>query len=105
MKRTKIADVLSGAKIGQEINVKGWVRAFRSNRFIQLNDGSTIHNIQAVVEYENFEEVLLKKISTGAALSLTGKIVESEGAGQAIELAVENIEVLGEANPDDVQKT
>ncbi len=105
MKRTKIADVLRNPAIGETIVVKGWVRAFRSNRFIQLNDGSTINNIQAVVEFENFEEALLKKITTGAALSLTGKLIESQGAGQAVELAVESIEILGEANPDDVQKT
>lgn len=105
MKRTKIAEVLEKATIGQEINVKGWVRAFRSNRFIQLNDGSTIKNIQAVVDFEKYEESLLKKITTGAAVSLTGKIVASEGAGQAIELAVDTIEILGEANPEEVQKT
>src|SRR5690554_1930367 len=105
MKRTKIADVLNTATVGQEVNIKGWVRAFRSNRFVQLNDGSTIKNIQAVVDFEQFDDALLKKISTGAAVSLTGKIVASEGAGQDIELAVEAIEILGEANPDDVQKT
>lgn len=105
MKRTKIADVLNTATVGQEVNIKGWVRAFRSNRFVQLNDGSTIKNIQAVVDFEQFDDALLKKVSTGAAVSLTGKIVASEGAGQDIELAVEAIDILGEANPDDVQKT
>lgn len=105
MKRTKIADVLRNPAIGDTIVVKGWVRAFRSNRFIQLNDGSTINNIQAVVEFENFDEALLKKITTGASLSLTGQLVASQGAGQAVELQVETIEILGEANPDDVQKT
>lgn len=105
MKRVKIAEVLKSAQVGQELNVKGWVRAYRSNRFIQLNDGSTINNLQAVVDFENYDETLLKKITTGAALSLTGKIVASQGAGQAIELEVSNIEILGEANPDDVQKT
>lgn len=105
MKRIKIADILKTATVGQELNVKGWVRAFRSNRFIQLNDGSTINNLQAVVDFEKFDEALLKKITTGAAISLTGKIVASEGSGQAIELFVETIEILGEANPDDVQKT
>lgn len=105
MKRVKIADVLSQAKVGQELVVKGWVRAFRSNRFIQLNDGSTINNIQAVVDFEQFDEALLKKITTGAALSLKGELVASQGTGQAIELQVTEIEILGEANPDDVQKT
>lgn len=105
MKRTKIADVLRNPAIGDTIVVKGWVRAFRSNRFIQLNDGSTINNIQAVVEFENFDEALLKKVTTGASLSLQGQLVASQGAGQAVELQVETIEILGEANPDDVQKT
>jgi asparaginyl-tRNA synthetase len=105
MKHTKIAQVLQSSKVGEEIIVKGWVRAFRSNRFIQVNDGSTINNLQAVVDFENFEETLLKKITTGAAVGLTGKIVESQGSGQAIELQVSNIEIIGEANPDDVQKT
>lgn len=105
MKKTKIAEILSQGKIGDELLVKGWVRAFRSNRFIQLNDGSTINNLQAVVEFENFDEAILKKITTAAAVGLTGKLVESQGAGQAVELQVSHIEIIGEANPDDVQKT
>jgi asparaginyl-tRNA synthetase len=105
MKHTKIVDVLKNSKVGENIVVKGWVRAFRSNRFIQLNDGSTINNLQAVVDFENFEEAILKKITTASALGLTGVLVESQGAGQAIELQVSEIEIIGEANPDDVQKT
>lgn len=83
----------------------GWVRAFRSNRFVQLNDGSTINNLQAVVNFESFDENLLKRISTGASLALTGKLVESQGAGQSVELQVTEIEILGDADPDLVQKT
>lgn len=105
MKRVKIASIFEKPEIGNEILVKGWVRSFRSNRFIQLTDGSTINNLQAVVEFENFDEALLKKITTGAALSLTGTLIESQGSGQSFELQVNQIEVLGEANPDDVQKT
>jgi asparaginyl-tRNA synthetase len=105
MKRIKISTVLKEATIGQELLVKGWVRAFRSNRFIQLNDGSTINNLQAVVEFENFDEELLKKISIGASVGLTGTIVESQGAGQRIELQVSAIEVIGKADADDIQKT
>ena len=105
MKRLKIKDILTSPTIGSEITVKGWVRAFRSNRFIQLSDGSTINTIQCVVDFEKFDEALLKKISTAAALSLTGQLVESQGSGQAVELLVNTIEILGEANPDDVQKT
>lgn len=105
MKRVKIAEILSQPTIGTELIIKGWVRAFRSNRFIQVNDGSTIHSIQAVVDFENFDEAILKKITTGAALGLTGILVESQGAGQAVELQVSSIEIIGEANPDEVQKT
>jgi asparaginyl-tRNA synthetase len=105
MKRIRIIDILTNPEIGKEINVKGWVRAFRSNRFIQLTDGSTINTLQAVVDFEQFDEALLKKITTAAAVSLTGTLIESQGAGQAVELQVATIEILGEANPDDVQKT
>ncbi len=105
MKRIKIADVFAQPEIGKELIVKGWVRGFRSNRFIQVNDGSTIKTLQAVVEFENFDEALLKKITTGAAVGLKGTLIESQGAGQAVELQVSEIEIIGEANPDDIQKT
>lgn len=105
MKRTKIVDVLGQPKVGEVYVVKGWVRAFRSNRFIQLNDGSTINNLQAVVDFEQFEESVLKKITTAASVGLTGTLIESQGSGQAVELQVTAIEIIGEAHPDDVQKT
>jgi len=105
MKRVKIAEILNQPVVGTELIVKGWVRAFRSNRFIQVNDGSTINSIQAVVDFENFDEAILKKITTGAAVGLTGVLVASQGAGQAIELQVSAIEIIGEAHPDEVQKT
>ena len=105
MKREKIADVLKSEKVGSDVLVKGWVRAFRSNRFIQINDGSTINNIQAVIDFENFDEQLLKKITVASAVSVKGKLVESQGSGQSVEIQVEEVEVLGEAHPDDVQKT
>lgn len=105
MKRTKIAEVLASPAIGEDVLVKGWVRAFRSNRFIQVNDGSTIKNIQAVVDFENFDEDLLKKVTTASSVAVFGKLVESQGAGQACEIQVEKLEILGEANPDEVQKT
>ena len=108
MKRWKIAEILG--KEGQQlvntsITVKGWVRAFRSNRFIQLNDGSCMATLQAVVDFEKFDETLLKRITTASALSITGTLIESIGSGQSVELQVEAIEILGDANPDDVQKT
>ena len=105
MKRIKIVDVFAQPEIGKELIVKGWVRGFRSNRFIQVNDGSTIKTLQAVVEFENFDEAILKKITTGSAVGLKGILVESQGAGQAVELQVSEIEIIGEANPDDIQKT
>lgn len=105
MQRERISEIFASSSIGKKVIAKGWVRAFRSNRFIQLNDGSTIKNLQCVVDFENFDENILKKITTGAALSLEGELVSSQGAGQAIELQVANITILGEAHPDDVQKT
>lgn len=105
MKRAKIIDVLTRTEVGTELVVKGWVRAFRSNRFIQLNDGSTINSLQAVIDFENFDEAVLKKITTGAAVGLTGVLIESQGSGQSVELQVKEVEIIGEANPDDVQKT
>lgn len=105
MKRTKIIDVLTRTEVGTELVVKGWVRAFRSNRFIQLNDGSTINSLQAVIDFENFDEAVLKKITTGAAVGLAGVLIESQGSGQSVELQVKEVEIIGEANPDDVQKT
>jgi asparaginyl-tRNA synthetase len=107
MERYRIAQILQAADalLGQEIVVKGWVRAFRSNRFVQLNDGSCMANLQAVIDFEQWDEALLKRITTAAALSLTGTIVDSQGAGQAVELQVTNIEILGDAHPDEVQKT
>lgn len=105
MKRRKIEEILRERKTGATVLVKGWVRAFRSNRFIQINDGSTIKNIQAVVDFENFEAQLLKRITTAASVAITGELVASQGAGQAVEIQVATIEILGDANADEVQKT
>jgi len=105
MKRVKIAEILNKPELGKENLIKGWVRAFRSNRFIQVNDGSTIHTLQAVVDFEKFDEAILKKITTAAAVGLKGTLIESQGSGQAVELQVSEIEIIGEANPDDVQRT
>ena len=108
MKNTSIKSLLNSTLSGytkNEIEVKGWVRAFRSNRFIQINDGSCIQSLQAVVEYEEFSEDVLKKITVGSSLALQGHLVESQGKGQNVELLVKSITVLGEANPEEVQKT
>ena len=92
---------LKGKNIEGEITLRGWVRTFRSNRFIALNDGSTIENIQVVVDFENTEEDILKRITTGAAIEVQGKIVESQGKGQAIEVQALSIKILGDSNPEE----
>ncbi|WP_028888414.1 asparagine--tRNA ligase [Tenacibaculum ovolyticum] len=101
MKRSSVKELLHSDKFLQEVHVKGWVRTFRSNRFIALNDGSTINNIQCVVDFENTDEELLKRITTSAAVSITGTLVESEGKGQTVEVKVTKLEILGDSNPDE----
>ena len=101
MKRSSIKELLQSDKILQEVHVKGWVRTFRSNRFIALNDGSTINNIQCVVDFENTGEDVLKRITTGAAVSITGTLVESQGKGQKVEINVTQLEILGDSNPEE----
>ncbi|MBD0400467.1 asparagine--tRNA ligase [Flammeovirga sp. EKP202] len=101
MKRIKIKDLLAHGEVGAKVTVKGWIRTFRSNRFIALNDGSTINNLQAVVDFENTDEDLLKRLTTSAAVAIEGEVVESQGKGQSIEIVVEKIEILGDADPDE----
>ncbi|EDM45614.1 asparaginyl-tRNA synthetase [unidentified eubacterium SCB49] len=105
MKHTDISTVLQSEPSLHEITVKGWVRSFRSNRFIAINDGSTINNLQCVVDFENFEEETLKNITTGAAIEVSGPLVESQGAGQTVEIQVTKVAVLGKADPEDVKLT
>lgn len=95
-----MAELLSQDVTLQDVTVKGWVRTFRANRFIALNDGSTINNIQCVVDFENFDEALLKRVTTGAALHITGELVESQGKGQSVEIVVKTLEVLGDSDPE-----
>ena len=78
----KLKALLATTPAGQEVTVQGWVRTFRANRFIALNDGSTLGNLQCVVDFENFDEELLKEVTTGAALKISGRYVESQGKGQ-----------------------
>ncbi len=85
----------------QPIEIKGWVRGFRSNRFIALNDGSTINNIQCVVDFENTDEAILKRITTGAAVHVKGELIESQGKGQKVEIKVTSIEILGDSDPEE----
>src|SRR5690554_1083571 len=100
MKHTKIKELLSGTNLLQEVTAKGWVRSFRNNQFIALNDGSTIHNIQCVLELDAFSEEIVKRITTGAALSVKGTLVESQGKGQKYEIQVSQLEVLGDSDPE-----
>ncbi len=95
-----IKSLLEKQPLGDTVQVNGWVRAFRSNRFIALNDGSIIHNLQCVIDFENFDESLIKQITVGSALKVTGKLVESQGKGQTVEIQVEDIFVHGTADPD-----
>jgi asparaginyl-tRNA synthetase len=104
MSRTKLKEAIS-LNPGVELTVKGWVRAFRSNRFIALNDGSCLANLQLVIDFEKFPKELLDQITVGSAVSATGKLVASQGQGQAVELEVVSIEVIGTANPDEIAKT
>lgn len=103
MQRTKIADLLCCTDFGAEVCVKGWVRTRRGSKsvnFIALNDGSTIHNVQVVADVEKFDAEMLKLITTGACISVEGKLVESQGAGQSVEVQATNIEVYGTCAAD-----
>ena len=92
-----ISKILQEPTLGSVITVKGWVRSYRSNRFIALNDGSALANLQCVVNFENEDENQLKRITTGACLAITGELVESQGKGQSVEINVQSFEVLGDA--------
>ena len=107
LKRQRVSDLLtkdSTAHIGEIINVKGWIRTKRGNKnvaFLALNDGSIIHNIQIVVDVKEFEnDELLKNITTGSCVSITGKLIESQGAGQKYEIAANDIVLYGGADPE-----
>ena len=101
MMTKNVAELLTADLLLQEVHLQGWVRTFRSNRFIALNDGSTIKNIQCVIDFENTSEQTLKRITTGAAISVKGTLVESQGRGQSVEIQVSEIEILGDSNPDE----
>lgn len=96
-----IKDLLQSPPIGTNITIKGWVRAFRSNRFVAINDGSTLTNLQCVVDFEKEDESELKRITTGSCLSISGQLVESQGKGQTVEIIVDSFEVLGDAPVED----
>lgn len=100
MKRTKIKALLSQEPTGQQVLVQGWVRTFRNNQFIAINDGSTIQNIQAVVELNSQEESILKRITTGACVSVSGNLIPSPAKGQTAELKVTQLEILGDSDAE-----
>ena len=100
-RRSKIKALIQSEQTGIEVTVKGWVRAFRQNRFIALNDGSTNANLQIVVDFENTDPELLKRITFGAAISVTGELIPSLGQGQKVEVVAQNIEILGDCDPEE----
>ena len=99
-KRIKVKDLLAGEVTGQEVTVMGWVRTFRNNQFIALNDGSTNNNIQVVAELGKFDDAILKRITTGASLKVSGEAVASVGKGQKVEIKATQIEILGDSDAE-----
>lgn len=100
MKARTVVDLLSEEHLPLEVEIKGWVRTFRANRFIALNDGSTIKNIQCVVDFENIKESTLKRITTGASVAIKGILLESQGKGQKVEIQVKSLSILGDSDPE-----
>ena len=97
----KIIDIYNSPNYDSKIIVAGWVRAFRGNRFIELNDGSTIKNIQCVITDSNTHNKIIKKINVGSSLKIHGNLIKSIGKGQTFEIEIIDIEILGESNPDE----
>lgn len=100
MEHTRIKELLNATEFGHEVIVKGWVKTFRNNQFIAINDGSSIDNIQAVVDFENTPDALLKRITTGAALRVKGNLIESQGKGQKVEIKVNELTILGDSDAE-----
>ncbi len=103
MRRTKIVEIIKNGKINELYLVKGWVRTRRGNKsisFIALNDGSTIHNLQIVADADKFDESIIRRITTGASIAVSGTLNESQGKGQSVELLAQNIEIIGDSDAD-----
>lgn len=100
MARTKIKELLRITPAGQQVTVKGWVRTFRNNQFIAINDGSTIQNIQAVVDFNATDEALLRRLTTGACVSVSGELIPSPAKGQSVEVKVRELEILGDCDAE-----
>jgi len=101
IKRQQIKDLLQSTAFNTEVTVMGWVRTFRNNQFIALNDGSCLGNIQVVVDFNQTPEALLKRITTGAAISVTGNLIESLGKGQSVEIKASTVQILGDSNAEE----
>ena len=100
LNHTEIKNILKNKDLGKEVSVCGWVKTFRSNRFININDGSCIEDLQCVIELDSFDKKTLSQITTGSSLNLKGEVVESQGKGQNVEIHVKNIEIIGTSHPD-----
>lgn len=101
MKTYSVKELLTAETTEHQVTIKGWVRTFRAKRFIALNDGSTINNIQCVVDFENTDEDILKRITTSAAVQIDGTLVASQGSGQKVEIQVSKVTILGDSNPEE----
>ena len=100
MKRTKIKEVLTTSPSNQSVKVCGWVRTFRNNQFVSVNDGSTIQNLQAVIELNSLEDAIVKRLTPGACISVVGELIVSLGKGQSVEVKVKELEILGDCDPE-----
>jgi asparaginyl-tRNA synthetase len=98
--RVKVKQILLDDKTNYEVTVKGWVRSFRNNQFIALNDGSTNNNLQIVIAQDSLDAALVKRITSGASISVTGEIIPSLGKGQKVELKAQTLEILGDCDPE-----
>ncbi|HHH53023.1 MAG TPA: asparagine--tRNA ligase [Bacteroidetes bacterium] len=100
LEKTTVRELLTGNNIGDNVLINGWVRTFRNNQFIALNDGSTINNIQIVIDFNNYEDDFLKRINPGTAISAQGTLVESLGKGQTVEIKADSIIIHGDSDPE-----
>lgn len=100
MSFTRLIEIFHNPNNFKHLSISGWVRTFRANKFIALNDGSTIRNLQCVIDFEKIDEKVLKKIASGVALNVEGELVKSLGKGQDYELLVDKIKIIGESDPE-----
>ena len=100
MKQQTIKEILNLPKVNSKVEICGWVKTFRANRFIALNDGSCLNNIQCIINFEKLDDSILKRINTGASLNIKGDLVESQGTGQKIEIKVDELVILGDSDAE-----